>query len=235
MLTVRVCSKLKTSWKLVVFTDIVGKNSRYFVGVFNKTIIPLARVGDKMIIAKTNSALRASLAITISYPTRSRGIIANYAALFALEIEKLLSLWMTKSQCQKPQLQSVLYFLCYDTFFNFFDSIWVFVAVKSKCRSWLKIFNSNLFLQTSNLLFKTFHFFPSHLLETWQPTVLYLQFSILAIDEVLFSSRVFVSVIPVTVCLACFMSWTVDGRGKNGPICWRLPFNAYLLTISSQV
>ena len=49
-------------------------------------------------------------------------------------------LWMTKSQCQKPQLQSVLYFLCYDTFLNFFDSIWVFVAVKSKCRSWLKIF-----------------------------------------------------------------------------------------------
>ena len=66
-------------------------------------------------------------------------------------------LWMTKSQCQKPQLQSVLYFLCYDTFFNFFDSIWVFVALKSKCRSWLKIFNSNLFLQTSNVLFKTFH------------------------------------------------------------------------------
>ena len=90
MVTVRVCSKLKTSRKLVVFTDIVGKNSRYFVGVFNKTIIPLARVGDKMIIAKTNSALRASLAITISYPMRTRGIIANYAALFVLKIEKLL-------------------------------------------------------------------------------------------------------------------------------------------------
>ena len=90
MVTVRVCSKLKTSRKLVVFTDIVGKNSRYFVGVFNKTIIPLARVGDKLIIAKTNSALRASLAITISYPMRTRGIIANYAALFVLKIEKLL-------------------------------------------------------------------------------------------------------------------------------------------------
>ena len=83
MVTVRVCSKLKTSRKLVVFTDIVGKNSRYFVGVFNKTIIPLARVGDKLIIAKTNSALRASLAITISYPMRTRGIIANYAALLS--------------------------------------------------------------------------------------------------------------------------------------------------------
>ena len=83
MVTVRVCSKLKTSRKLVVFTDIVGKNSRYLVGVFNKTIIPLARVGDKLIIAKTNSALRASLAITISYPMRTRGIIANYAALLS--------------------------------------------------------------------------------------------------------------------------------------------------------
>ena len=34
MITVRVCSKLKTSWKLVVFTNKVGKNSRYFVDVF---------------------------------------------------------------------------------------------------------------------------------------------------------------------------------------------------------
>ena len=65
MVTVRVCSKLKTSWKLVVFTDIVGKNSRYFVGVFNKTIIPLALVGYEMIIAN-------------SYPTRTRGIIVKY-------------------------------------------------------------------------------------------------------------------------------------------------------------
>ena len=65
MVTVRVCSKLKTSWKSVVFTNKVGKNSRYFVGVFNKTIIPLALVGYEMIIA-------------ISYPTRTRGIIVNY-------------------------------------------------------------------------------------------------------------------------------------------------------------
>ena len=59
MVTVRVCSKLKTSWKSVVFTNKVGKNSRCFVGVFDKTIIPLALVGHHMII--TNSALRASL------------------------------------------------------------------------------------------------------------------------------------------------------------------------------
>ena len=37
ILTVHVCSKLKTSLKLVDFTNKVGKNSRYFVGVFNKT------------------------------------------------------------------------------------------------------------------------------------------------------------------------------------------------------
>ena len=41
MVTVRIRSKLKTSWKSVVSTNIVGKNSRYFVDVFNKTIIPL--------------------------------------------------------------------------------------------------------------------------------------------------------------------------------------------------
>ena len=47
----------------------------YFGGVFNKTIIPLALVGYEMIIA--NSALRASLAIIISYPTRAHGIIVK--------------------------------------------------------------------------------------------------------------------------------------------------------------
>ena len=53
--------KIKTSWKSVVFTNKVGKNSRYcFVGVFDKTIILLAFVGYEMIIAI--SALRASLA-----------------------------------------------------------------------------------------------------------------------------------------------------------------------------
>ena len=54
MVTVCICRKC------VVFTSRVGKNSRYSVGVFNKTIIPLALVGYKMIIA--NSALRPSLA-----------------------------------------------------------------------------------------------------------------------------------------------------------------------------
>ena len=33
------------------FTNIVGQNSRYFVGVFNKTVILLALVGYEMIIA----------------------------------------------------------------------------------------------------------------------------------------------------------------------------------------
>ena len=45
------------------------------MGVFNKTIIPLALVGYEMIIA--NSApLWLSI---ISYPTRPRGIIVKYA------------------------------------------------------------------------------------------------------------------------------------------------------------
>ena len=66
--------KIKTSWKSDVFTNEVGKNSRYFVGVFNKTIIPHALVGYEMIIA--NSALRSLLATTISHPKRR--IIVKY-------------------------------------------------------------------------------------------------------------------------------------------------------------
>ena len=61
MLTVRVCSKWKTRWKSVVFTNKVRKNSPYSVCVFNKAIIPLALVGYEIII--TNSAPHASLAI----------------------------------------------------------------------------------------------------------------------------------------------------------------------------
>ena len=48
-----------------------------FVGVFNKTIIPLALVGYEMIIA--NSALHASLAIYHLISKRPRGIIVNYS------------------------------------------------------------------------------------------------------------------------------------------------------------
>ena len=68
MVTVRVCSKLKASCKSVVFTNKVGMNSRYFVDVFNKAIIPLKLVGYEMIIAN-------------SYPTRARGVIVKYTSL----------------------------------------------------------------------------------------------------------------------------------------------------------
>ena len=65
MVIVPVCSKLKTSWKSVVFTNQNGKNSRYFVSFFNKTInIPLELVGYEMIIA--NSALRAPLSLYVA-------------------------------------------------------------------------------------------------------------------------------------------------------------------------
>ena len=56
MITVCVCSKLKASWKSVVFTSEVGRNSRYFVAVFNQTIIVLALVGYEMIIANSSYA-----------------------------------------------------------------------------------------------------------------------------------------------------------------------------------
>ena len=48
--------KIKNKLKIGYFSNKVGKNSQYFVGVFNKTIIPLALVGYEMIIA--NSAPR---------------------------------------------------------------------------------------------------------------------------------------------------------------------------------
>ena len=46
-------------------------------GEFNKTIIPFAFVGYE-IGCSPLGAIRASLAITISYPTRAHGIIAKY-------------------------------------------------------------------------------------------------------------------------------------------------------------
>ena len=59
MVTVRVCSNLKTSWKSVVFTNKVGTNSRDFAGILNETINPLVLVEYEMI--KVNSTLRTSL------------------------------------------------------------------------------------------------------------------------------------------------------------------------------
>ena len=52
--------KIKDRMKIGWFTNKVGKISQYFVGVFNRIIIPLALVGYDMIIA--NTVLHASLA-----------------------------------------------------------------------------------------------------------------------------------------------------------------------------
>ena len=77
MVTVHVCSKLKTSWKSVVLTNKVRQNSWYFVGVFNKTIIPLEVFGYEMIIA--NLMLRTSVVIYhIVSNAHSWNIIVNY-------------------------------------------------------------------------------------------------------------------------------------------------------------
>ena len=59
MVPVRFCSKFTNRLKIGCFTNEVGKNSQYFVRVFNKTIIPLALLEYEMIIA--NSALRAKI------------------------------------------------------------------------------------------------------------------------------------------------------------------------------
>ena len=73
--------KSKTSWKSVVFTNKVGKNSQYFCGCFYKAIIfnPLCLLLDmRMIIAY--SVLRISLAICHRAVTKSRspGIFLGY-------------------------------------------------------------------------------------------------------------------------------------------------------------
>ena len=53
--------QIKNKLKIGCFKNKVGKNSLYFVSVFNNTIIPLAFVGYEMTIV--NTALSASLAI----------------------------------------------------------------------------------------------------------------------------------------------------------------------------
>ena len=57
--------KIKNKLRIGCFTNKVAKNSRYFVGIFNKTIIPLA-----LMIWDAPHWLS-----TTSYPTRSHGII----------------------------------------------------------------------------------------------------------------------------------------------------------------
>ena len=57
----------------LIFSSYTGADlGGYFVGVFSKTIIPLALVGYEMIIAN-------------SYPTRTRGIIVKYITTSSAE------------------------------------------------------------------------------------------------------------------------------------------------------
>ena len=44
--------KIKNKMKIGWFTNKVGKNSQYFVGVFNRIIIPLALVGYEMVVSQ---------------------------------------------------------------------------------------------------------------------------------------------------------------------------------------
>ena len=54
-----ICFGFCCCYKSVAFTNTVGKNSPYFVGVFNKTIIPLALVGYETIISQLISNAHA--------------------------------------------------------------------------------------------------------------------------------------------------------------------------------
>ena len=80
MVAVRVCSEIKKSLKSVVSTIKVGKNSRYIVSVFNKkNSIPFVFVGYEMVILNSTLCTSLALSISISYPTRTGGIIVNYS------------------------------------------------------------------------------------------------------------------------------------------------------------
>ena len=68
--------KIKNKLKIGCFYKEGREEFSIFVGVF-QSIIPLAFVRYEMIIA--NSALRASLPATMSYPTRTREIIVKYS------------------------------------------------------------------------------------------------------------------------------------------------------------
>ena len=59
--------KIKNKLKIGCFTNKVGKNSRYFVGVFIKTIISLALVGYEMIIANEPRYLPSHIQRTLAY------------------------------------------------------------------------------------------------------------------------------------------------------------------------
>ena len=71
---------MKNKLKIVFFFNINEgrKNSGYFEGVFNETVIPLSLVGYALIIA--NSVLHSSLAIykIILYPMHTRGKIVKH-------------------------------------------------------------------------------------------------------------------------------------------------------------
>ena len=57
--------KIENKLKIGCFLQTKSERILHFMGVFNKTIIPLALVGYEMIIANL-------------YPTRTRGIIVKY-------------------------------------------------------------------------------------------------------------------------------------------------------------
>ena len=75
MVTVRICSKLKTSQKSVVLTNKFRRNFRFFVGVF-KQYYSTHACGYEMITA--NSVLCPSLAIYHLISNAHLWIIVNY-------------------------------------------------------------------------------------------------------------------------------------------------------------
>ena len=91
--------KFKNKLKLVIFTNKVGKNSRYFMGFLNKTIISIALVSYEMVI-------RASLAMyhLISNAHSWNKLLSTHLwpllyafSIIALMIIENRALWLARS------------------------------------------------------------------------------------------------------------------------------------------
>ena len=96
--------KIKNKGEIGCFPNKAGKNSRHFVGVFNKTIIPLALVGFKMILANVHSWNNRPLAWWRHFTAATR-IPQDFALLCKLGLLLSKPYWdyqKMRSSCKWP-------------------------------------------------------------------------------------------------------------------------------------
>ena len=117
------------------------------MGVFNKTIMPLALVEYEMIIA--NSALRALLAPTTSYPTRTRGIIVKYIFFKSQDWHWKLQKRKINRCCSQMIIEKWFTYIIKKLACRYIRQIWRIVWCNSGVYIWVSLF---LFI-TINMVF----------------------------------------------------------------------------------